>query len=167
MCFFVQLNKCSHVLIHLFPSFVLSQGWNTFDVIFKVPDGMTGLDNAGCYIKWKGAQPTNAWYIDNVVLQRIEAADLPVGFHIWQSEPLDCSDNILQNGDGEYQSPYGWESFGHWAADFNITAVEDASASGPDDIGFALLALDRGGMTQHLGLGQWFSATATPCFGGK
>ena len=127
---------------------------------------MTGSDIRHAFIKWKGAQPSVAFLVDNVVVTRLEAADLPDGRHIWTPEPLDCADNIMENGDGEYQSPYNWESFGHWTGAFNITVGEHGSGSGPDGAGYDLVALDRN-QPDHQGLEQWFSAHSTPCFSGN
>jgi len=145
-----------------------AEGWNKFDVIFQVPERMSvseEKDMRYSSIRWKGARVTDNYQLGNVVLTRLEAADLPIGHPIWDSDPVDCTDNLLQNGDGEYQSPYGWQSFGHWHADFNITVEGHGSGSGPEDDGYALLALDRT-RPEKQGFGQWIYAQKAPCFSG-
>lgn len=144
-----------------------ANGWNQFDVIFQVPEHFNGMDNINCIFTWFGAQPDVAYLVDNVVLRRVEHADLPDGHHIWTQDPLDCNDNIFVNDDGEYQSPYGWQAFGHWSSDYTLTVVEDGSGSGPAGTGFALVALDRLN-PYNTGPGQWFNAKSSnmPCFDG-
>lgn len=136
-------------------------GWNQIDIIYKVPVQQTGPNiNKFLILFWGG--PIDAVYlIDDVVVHRMELEDLPDGHPIYNPEPPACEVNILQNGDGYYQSPFSWDAYGHWASEIEI----DAIPSDVDPSNYILVATDRVDPLNE-GLSQFVSSEITDCLKG-
>ena len=130
--------------------------WNNLDIVVKVPESHSGEGISHFYVSLLGGPSNTNMEVDNVVMKRLEEADIPEGHPIFDPtqstrDGVDCSDNIIINGDGEYQSPFMWDSYGNW---FSPTTL-DVRAPGYDGTGYSLISYNRVHVLN--GIGQHFS----------
>eukprot|EP00591_Stephanopyxis_turris_P004699 CAMPEP_0195532526 /NCGR_PEP_ID=MMETSP0794_2-20130614/38424_1 /TAXON_ID=515487 /ORGANISM="Stephanopyxis turris, Strain CCMP 815" /LENGTH=1057 /DNA_ID=CAMNT_0040664783 /DNA_START=62 /DNA_END=3236 /DNA_ORIENTATION=- len=124
-------------------------GWNELDIIYAVPEMQSGEGVETASIQIIGGPANATILIDDVVLRRIEEIDLPEGHPIYDPIQPNCTEDIIRNGDGNYQSPFGWDSHGHWFSEFSL-GVEPSEQGGP---GYTLIASNRTD-PGYQGLGQ-------------
>jgi len=133
--------------------------WNDVDLIYRVPRNQARTDIDDFSIQILGGPANAALYIDDFAVMRVEKQDLPADNPVW--DPLSdqrCSENILQNGEGEYQSPWGWDAFGRMFGHTRIDVVVDESA----DTGYSMISFDRS-LPEYQGIGQFLKKN---CFQG-
>ena len=118
--------------------------WNNLDLIVEIPNTQTEKGFSHFYVIVLVGAPQTNLVVDNVVVKSLEEADLPEDQPIYYPthstrNVVNFSDNIILNGDGEYQSPFMWDSYGNW---FSPTTL-DVHAPGYDGTGYYLISYKR------------------------
>ena len=90
--------------------------------------------------------------VENVVMKRLEEADLPEGHPIFDPtestrDGINCSKKHFLNKDGKYQTPFVWDSHGNW---FPPTTL-DVQAPGYDGAGYSLICYNRTHVLSFIG----------------